>query len=747
MRILFTLTLFVSSALLFLIQPMVAKLILPTFGGAPQVWNASLVFFQGTLLLGYLYAHLSVQKLGSKIQPWVHLVLMAAALALLPITTATGFFAGVKDAAAGQASPLSALAGAPAFLVIAALAGLTGLPFFIVSAGAPLIQRWFADTKDPAAKDPYFLYAASNAGSMVGLFAYPFVIEPRMTLGEQGQLWMNLYIGLVVGMGLCTFALMRNRAPQSVVEAAPDEPISAKTKLLWVGLAAVPSSLLMGVTTFMTTNIAPVPLLWVVPLSIYLVTFILAFGKLGGRPAEVLGRLLPLVAIPLSLAILLESSSPIEPLAGLHLGVFFIAAWMCHSRLSGMRPHPSKLTEFFLWISVGGVLGGIFNAIIAPTFFNGLWEYPLALVAACLLRPKIDTSAWKPMDYAFPLVVMFVTVLGSFAVEQGWLWQVTQSITLPGGRSIPYGGSRTFLTMGLPLVLCFIAVDRPFRFGASLAMVFAVATIMGAQAGGRIISSDRSFFGVHRVTTIDERFVRLVHGNTLHGMQDRKNPTRPLTYYYPTGPIGTVFETFKGTGRLKNVALVGLGVGSLAAYGEPGQNYTFYEIDPVIEKVARNPEKFTFLSETKANLRVVIGDARLTLSRAEGNYDLIVLDAFSSDAIPIHLMTEEAIEAYISKLAPGGLIAFHISNRYLDLSDVLAVTASKSGLVNLILLDGTTDEERDNGKTASNWMLFAKNKADFATLEKKGWFEHVPADNVRPWTDDYSNVLSAWQTD
>lgn len=727
MRVLFTLTLFLGSFLLFLVEPMVAKMILPTFGGSAQVWNTSLVFFQGVLLLGYLYAHVSSKRLGTRRGPTIHLILMVLALLLLPISAKTGYFQLIQDKVAASQSSFTA------FWVLVALAGLVGVPFFVVSSGAPLLQRWFAHTDDPAAKDPYFLYSASNVGSMLGLFAYPFVLEPTKTLSEQGTLWQIGFVILAILMALC--AVVTIRVP-SVKEAEPEtktdaQPITTSLRLKWLILSAIPSSLLLAVTTYLTTNVAPIPLLWVVPLALYLLSFIFAFARWGTRPLPILQRLLPLIATPLALAILMESAQPIVPLAIFHLSVFLVTSWLCHARLVESRPATQHLTEFYLYLSLGGVVGGAFNALLAPVAFNGLYEYPIALMLATLMRGGVRTEKSSKWDLIYPVIVALIAV----AIFEG-----------ANQMNMQVSEVRSAVVLGVPLILCFFAVDHVRRFAATYGAVFLISYSFHTVNPGVTVSlQKRSFFGVHRVVS-NVRWFKLLHGNTIHGMQDRKNPTTPLTYYYPTGPIGLVMKTYGD--RLHNVALVGLGVGSLAAYGRQGQNYTFYEIDPMVQYIARDSGYFSFIKDSKAKVGIVLGDARLTLAKSQEKYDLIVLDAFSSDSIPVHLLTKEAIQMYVSKLTPNGFLAFHISNRYLDLADVLTATGKSVGLGALTDDDAPIFDEGDKGKTMSRWLVLSRTESDVSDLiATRDWSAYDMNDPTRPWTDDFSNVLSAVRLD
>ncbi|RYG33394.1 hypothetical protein EON81_18270 [bacterium] len=748
MRALYTATLFVSSFLLFLVQPLAGKIILPAFGGAPAVWSATLVFFQAVLLLGYGYAHLSISKLGLKRQPWVHMgVLLVSALAL-PFAVSNPIFRSVVDRLAGSDT------SNPAPLVLLALAGLVGLPFFAVSAGAPLLQRWFATTSDPRAKDPYFLYAASNIGSMLALIAYPVLLEPRMTLAAQSWIWAALYGLLFVGMVLCAVVAIR-AAKAPVAEAAPVEAVQEEvvevettpaprieySRLRTVLLGAVPSSLLTGVTTFVTANIAPVPLLWVVPLALYLLTFILAFA---GKPifsARALSRTLPLILCPLVVVTLMENTA--APVSILHLAGFFIAAWMCHARLNEERPEPARLTEFYFYMSLGGVIGGAFNGLFAPSVFNTLLEYPIALVAVAGLKlPFKVGSKFESRDLLYGAGLFLGAVLLIFAIGD-WLPRFT------GMRPLD-PQVRTGITLGVPTILAFVASDRPWRFSACLAAVVAAAFVTGVNNGGqRVLLTRRSFFGEHKVATSGTgRFVRLVHGNTLHGMQDKKNPTRPLTYYYPNGPIGQVFTQMKPRLQGKRVGLIGLGVGSLAAYGQPGERMTFFEIDPLVVQISRDTGLFTFLRDSKADVDIVLGDARLTLGRQpDGAFSLLAIDAFSSDAIPVHLLTQEAMALYMRKLTPDGILAVHVSNRYLDLNPIVSAEAKALGLICYEQTDGMTTEEEALGKTASSWMILGRDAEAFKGVAgaRGSYWNLAEESDMRPWTDDFSNVFSVFR--
>lgn len=718
MRALFTLTIFVGSALLFLVQPMVAKMLLPAYGGTPAVWNTAMVFFQAVLLLGYGYAHLSYRFLGPQRQPVAHVVIAAAALLFLPIA--------FEERPAGDA---------PAIQLLAQLAVGVGLPFFVVSAGAPLVQRWYAATGAPGAKDPYFLYAASNLASILALLGYPLLVEPALRLQQQSEMWRYGFLGLIVLLAVAggTAMLRPNDAEAPVSEATA--PLRPDQILSWVLLSFVPSSLLLGVTTYLTTNIAAAPLLWVLPLALYLLTFVFAFSSRRPFGSVAVGRVVALLMAPMVLVIVLEATDPILVLGGLHLLIFTLGALMCHTRLYETRPEAANLTAFYFWISVGGVLGGAFNALLAPVVFDSIAEYPIALVALILLIPREgpQSRTWK--DFAIPAGVGALTALAVLGCN---------------AAGLEPSPMRTAITLGAPALLSFAFAERPLRYGLSIGAVFLAARIFQVGATGEILMTERSFFGVHRVTSTEGgRFRELMHGNTIHGRQDT-DPARagnPLTYYHRTGPIGQAFEKLQAENRLQRVGLVGMGVGSLAAYGRRGQSFTFYEIDPDVVHIARDSGHFSFLSDSRADLDIVLGDARISLAETpDGTYDFLVLDAFSSDAIPTHLLTVEALELYRSKLAPNGLMAFHISNRYLQLEPVLAAAAREAGLLAVIQDDLFVDEaETEEGKFRSTWVVLAPTPEAIATFEGDNRWSPLPVlRRDQAWTDDFSNLMEAF---
>jgi hypothetical protein len=741
MPMLFCLTLFVSAALLFCMQPMIAKMILPLLGGTPAVWNTCMVFFQAVLLAGYTYAHATSSWLGIRRQLTLHLVILTLPFIVLPV-----------DLAAGWVPPTDRN---PIPWLLSLLLISIGIPFFVLSASAPLLQKWFASTRHFTAGDPYYLYAASNLGSMLALVCYPLLIEPMLPLkGDlwlaQNWLWTTGYALLVVLMAGCAYATWYVRPATAKEESGKrdwasfeidkilqkDSGPSVRMRLRWIALAFVPSSLLLGVTTYITTDIAPVPLLWVIPLALYLLSFIMVFASRPLVPLSWAERALPMAILVTAFTFFFEAVYKIGPL--LHLATFFLAALVCHGELAKARPAIRHLTGFYLCISVGGVLGGLATALIAPLIFDRIFEYPLALILLCLLRPHVlsDDKArlGRWLDVCLPLA------LGG-AVAAALLL----GLPATGLKPVPF----TITLVCLPMLLgCYAFKDRPLRFALGLGALLLTAGL-SSRLYNRVLHQERTFFGVLRVIHDPEgNFHQLAHGSIVHGQQslDPSRRREPLTYYHRTGPIGQIFEVFQGRPSIQQVGVIGLGAGSLACYAQPGADWTFFEIDPAVEKIARDPRFFTFLNDCRASkLDVVLGDARLRLKEApEHCYGLIVLDAFTSDSIPIHLLTREAMRLYVDKLADGGLLAFHISNVYLDLRPILGKLARDANLVCLIRHDAEISvEEARSGKTASLWAVMARREEDLGNLVMDPRWQSPPSDvGGALWTDDFSNIAT-----
>ncbi|QJW95129.1 fused MFS/spermidine synthase [Frigoriglobus tundricola] len=762
---LYAVTLFTGAALLFLVQPLIGKLLLPLVGGTPGVWNTCMVFFQIVLLGGYLYAHRSTGKLGVRKQAAFHVVLLAAvavSFKLAMASTPNGSPVAVVPTILpdDQDSELLVFAQLGAAIGVA-----VGVPFFVLSTTSPLLQRWFASTGHPAAKDPYFLYAASNAGSLLGLLAYPLLIEPRLTLAHQEWVFAGGVLGYVGLVLVCALTILRKPPPVAEHEDTGPNPDRWRVAR-WVGLAALPSSLLLGVTTHVSTDLAPVPLLWVVPLALYLVSFILVFARWPDGVHRVVGRVTPMLILFVVITLLTHAAEPLGLVGALHMAAFFGVCLVCHGELARDRPPAEHLTAFYFWLSMGGVLGGLFNALVAPMLFThlGMVEYPLALVLAATVRPR---SGRPDAPFRFADAALVVLLLG---ISIGLVLLVPYAFNRMGVAA-QFGADddtiarllRSGLMFGLPAVAAFALVRKPARYALALTALLVAGTFNSSHFG-ETLHMERNFFGVIRVTrSPDGKFVRLFHGTTLHGQQhaDEPGPPRPMTYYHQRGPVGHLFACLPDA-RVKKVGVVGLGTGAVAAYAKPGQEWTFYEIDPAVVRVAEDTQYFRFLSSCRnrgAACDVVLGDARRQLIKApDSTYDVIILDGFCSDAIPIHLLTREALRLYTAKLAPNGVIAMHVSNVHLDLPPIIARLADDHDPPLHVRVCNDTmpnDEEREDGKAASQWMLLARTEEDLRPVltfrqlppwTKRQVWERVPRNPDAPlWRDDFANLLAAWK--
>jgi hypothetical protein len=950
MLLMFAMTLFTSATLLFLVQPMVGKMITPLLGGTPAVWNTCMVFFQALLLAGYAYSHATTALLGARKQAVLHFLVLLVPLAFFPLAVDR------SRAITADQDPVTT--------VLLLLMLSVGVPFLVVSTSAPLLQKWFASTDHPAARDPYFLYGASNLGSMLALLGYPAVVEPWLSLANQRWLWCAAYGVLALMAAGCAICLWRSApAPEAAGEAPPpvgseaslpvpptaftdknasrrgrgsqhvkatppekrpqlatqvplDDRVTALRRLRWVTLAAVPSSLMLGATTYMTTDIAAIPLLWVLPLTLYLLSFILVFSKIPElwqsaavctstlataalcawivslylpsekyglivwlvwgtclvgsvlslrimtvRDARLIHRLfvlaLPLLIL-LLLFIMLSASIGRKGIGfnlGLHLVTLFAVAMVCHGELAFDRPTPRHLTEFFLWMSVGGVIGGLFNALIAPLIFNGIVEYQLAMVVACFLVPPLTAGkegGWN-LTADFVLLALFALIgsvlvalrlrdsdlefaalggrtgtlvaaalLGGLVIGlvnvrrdprrsaaayldaalplalvllvAGLYWGLTSAAVWPRVRgfakdiNMDADRLRIVLTFGVPAVLCYTFVERPVRFGLSVGALTMASAVCGLVVA-RPEFQQRSFFGVLRVEKEQKLLdsgklmtvMTLMHGTTWHGSQHRdlSDPEidlqwrqEPVSYYHRTGPVGHVFGQYN-TDPSQPFGVIGLGTGTMACYAMPGQHVTFYDIDPVVRGISFDTDRyFTHVSDARnrgADLELVMGDARLTMERQQltddQKYGLLVVDAFSSDAIPVHLITLEALRLYFDRMRPDGIVLFHISNRYLNLQPVLANFCEMDDLTGYIFSD---DDESAPGKARSTWVAIARKPEHLSRLLPDPTWEKVrPAlesatflagklhvvgpwkpvkanPKVGVWTDDYSNLLSVF---
>ena len=824
MPLLFAVTMFVSASLLFMVQPMVAKAVLPLLGGSPAVWNGCMVFFQALLLLGYLYADRLTRQADTRKQWVIHLAVLALPVAAFVLAAV---FSG-KHTPIAVVEALAPTDGAsPVVSVLAILTVAIGVPFFVCSTTATLLQKWFTYTGHPSARDPYFLYAASNFGSLISLLGYPIFIEPNMTQGSQTWFWAVGFAALAGLIAFCGKAAVNplgvppsTAAKLGKQPAAPaitggekgdapppgEAPPSWLRMAKWTALAFVPSSLMLGVTFHMTTDIASIPLLWVGPLALYLITFIIAFSHIPPWFRILIGNLAP-VMILLLIFLLISSVNPGVGLTLLlHLLTFFAAALMCHYELARDRPSPKFLTTYFLIMSFGGVLGGIFNSLLAPILFAQEYEYKLVLIISCLMVPRLnpldqdekETKMSNETALAADLAVNLSTNWVAYGVR--WVmrlidrdrrvsfgldlmipvfvglafWQLQKIGTVEAyvkalnsvaqNLSISVQTIHIVLVYAMPVMVCFFFVDRPLRFALCVAAILGIS--MFRERDRDVVYTERSFFGILKIEK-DERgfkpsfetpagepapgggieYLRLVHGTTLHGTQAKKltnhprdllqmmtlNPwdnilvtgaitkfnirEEPLTYYHRSGPVGAMFtelQTRKGGADARShYSMVGLGTGSVSCYAQPGQKLTYYEIDPAVKRlVADTDEHFTFVKDAErrgAQIDFRMGDARLKLKEEapDRKYSLLLVDAFSSDSIPVHLLTVEAVQLYLDHMTDDGILALHISNKFVRLEPVVAAIAEKHNLVARVWND---DAEGRPGKTASSWVALARKR-------------------------------------
>jgi SAM-dependent methyltransferase len=714
-RPLFLVTIITGSFLLFLTQPMIARMALPRIGGAPSVWNSAMLVYQLLLLAGYSYAH-GLSYLRPRFQVGIHIALLALAALWLPI--------GLSDA-----SPPPDFE--PAFWVPWFLISSIGMLFFIVSAQAPLMQRWYA--LETTRGDPYPLYAASNLGSFAGLISYPLLVEPLMTLQHQSWLWTAIYALLVLLVALCALTV-----PAGAVEAVPEETAPAPTTrqmLHWVALAAVPSGLMLSTTTHLTTDIVAMPLLWALPLGLYLLSFVIAFAQRRG-PAEMITTIAPLII--LVAGGLAFSTGTQNPFFSVTLGLLLLlaVAVALHAEMFRLRPAVGHLTRFYLAMSFGGMLGGLFCAIVAPLLFDWAYEHPLLVLAAAVLVPQYALVPWperwgKLLCFAVPLAAFIL----SFAAERGLL-----------GFS---QGTAMIASIAVSL-LALACLGRRWAFAASL------AALMLSYGGWSILertgSGDRtrSYFGVYEVSERYDGSARvLTHGTTLHGIQNLEPglETMPTSYYARRSGVGIALTNAGALyGANPRVGVVGLGTGTLSCYFQPGMSWTIFEIDPAMVEVARS--RFSFLRQCAPQARIVLGDARLSLRNMPADsLDILALDAFSSDSVPMHLLTREALADYGRVLQRDGIVLYHVSNRYLDLRPVVADLAEQGGWNSAMLEYVPEEEEELANATISVWIALSRNPAAINRLvelsgpDAEKWTVLETQPGFSGWSDDHASIL------
>jgi len=667
----FGVTLFLSAFLLFSVQPLFAKLVLPRLGGAPAVWSVAMVFFQGALLVGYAYAHVLIRFAG-RFGLFVHAALMALAIFWLPVAIASGF----------EAPPAANLP----LWVLALFAASLGVPLLAVSANAPLLQAWFARTGHAHARDPYFLYGASNIGSLAALLLYPFLIEPLLTLRTQSEAWSVGYLALFVAVFLCGAVAWKDRSAAADTLPAAGPKVAWRTRIEWAAFAFVPSALLVAVTAHLSTNIAAAPFLWVMPLAVFLLSFVVTFTLRPLLPARAMQLMLPIV-LPAAMATV-SFPGTLGGLLGIAVNLFalFVVAVAWNGELYARRPEASRLTDFYLAMSAGGVLGGAFTSLLAPVMFSSVLEFPLLLGASILAIPEMRAMLFRRR--ATPMTAL-------------------------GGACL----------VGLVVTL---SPDIEHR--------------------------ERNFFGVVSTQiSRDGRFRLLMHGTTIHGAERLADlePSRarpePLTYYATGGPLAAGIEIARREKGALSVGVVGLGAGSLACEAEAWDDWRFFEINPAVIRVARDQRYFNFLAHCAPNAPILIGDARLTLKgEKDGAFDVLVIDAFSSDAIPVHLITGEALRLYAKKIRPDGVVLLHVSNRFLELASVVAATAKAEGLFGARMDHVRPQREyAESYKMSSDVIALAREPEALAKLRAAGWQTLASDGGVEPWTDDYSNIVGA----
>ncbi len=736
-RHLFILTLFWSALLLFMMQPLFTRMAVPLLGGAPSVWNIALVFFQFLLLFGYLYAH-GLQRFAVRTQIIIHLCVLLIAALTLPL-----------DIPSWYAAPTST---SPTLWLIGLLGVAVGLPFFALSAQAPLMQRWFSHSDDPQAHDPYFLYAASNIGSMVGLLGYPLFMEPMFGVTLQNMLWAGGFIILILLVASAARVTWRAAPPQVLAETV-SPPLAATVQLQWIALAAVPSGLLVAVSNILTTDIGSMPLLWVLPLALYLLSFVFAFGAKDILPVYRMHFLTTITIIMAGIFAYLSISGNLWLTLISLLLPFFIVATACHGRLVQQRPPSSQMTRFYVLMSLGGALGGSFSSLLAPVIFNWIYEYPLLIAAAAALLAVPATGVAKGRLIADVLSGHRYRWAGHIIIIAGTLGlsiAIAVQLLVINATPNPPTSDAILVSVAIAVVaaLCYLSRTMALRFAATVA---AAGLIFGGAARlfdwRKTSFQDRSFFGVSTVRTIDDATVMtLAHGTTVHGAQSLlpEFKRQPQTYYLSGSGIGQVMQGLS----FNNIGLVGLGTGALSCYVRPGQSLTYFEIDPLIISIARNPALFSYVSDCSPEAKFIIGDARLQLEQNQAGklFDLLVIDAFSSDAIPLHLMTKEAFAIYQKSLAPRGLLMVHISNRYFDLEPVVAQLASNAGLETAIFkYQMSKKSQRGRMETGSSWIALARTNDQIAGIKAlhPGWTPLATKSSQRLWTDDFSNPLAA----
>jgi len=722
-RPLFVATILVGSFLLFLIQPMVARMALPRLGGAPNVWNSAMLVYQALLLAGYAWAHW-LGRMRLRRQAMLHVALLALAALTLPVALAD--------------LPPSLPGWEPLWVPLLLLVSI-GPVFLLVSAQAPLMQRWFAASPD--AGEPWALYTASNLGSFAGLIAYPLLAEPLLSLRGQSAAWSAGYAVLVMLVLLCGLSRSRVSAVVASGDAAASTRIGTRRIVHWMALAAVPSGLMLSTTTHLTTDVFATPMLWVIPLGLYLLSFVPAFADRRGPALAVTWLAPPVVLLAGSHAMLSNGAGTLTLAAG-SLAMLFVIAVSLHARMYDLRPGPQRLTLFYLAMSAGGAVGGLFTALLAPLLFDWVWEHPILVLAAAALMPLPELLRWRHMDGLEPGMARIALAL--MLAMAGFLgWQLYE--TAPGSSGSLWNVMLLVFLAGIGILVS----GWRWAFGAVLLLA------MLAQGGWQTVQTSldglrtRSYFGIYTIRDYPQLGMRMLsHGTTLHGQQSL-DPARRRdvsSYYGATSGAGLAISALPSmVGPGAKVGVVGLGTGTLACLGRSDQHWTFFEIDPVVlsfSRPSRGEPRFTYLRDCQPGARVVLGDARLELEKLPpARFDLLAVDAFSSDAIPLHLLTSEAFGVYQRALAPGGVLLVHISNRYLDLEPQVAALAARQKMVALKRYDLPDDRTR---LVPSLWIALAAAPSridQLARMQRDAPWEPLTVPAPRAWTDDRASIL------
>lgn len=672
-----------------------------------------MVFYQVSLLLGYLYAHWLGSRFPLRTQVKIHALTLGIPFLSLPLGIPEGWVPPVGND--------------PTVWMLGLMAVAIGFPFFAVSATGPLLQKWFSLTQDKQAKDPYFLYAASNVGSLVALLGYPFLIEPAMRLQSQSIMWSGAFaIGALFILGSGILASKQQEPERIKKDNDSGKRESRFQKLKWTLLAFTPSSLMMSATTFLSNEVAAVPLLWIVPLSLYLLTFIMVFARKRLLPEPIVSKTVPIAAIALVMLMATNATEPFLLLVIVHLTTFFILAYGCHARLADSRPKTDQLTEYYLYMSIGGALGGVFNALIAPVFFNSVLEYPLAIALAVFLIQFKNNGRKHGKELLAPIAIA-VLALGSIHIVR-----LTVGVT-------PHAAAIAFL---LPVLATYFLSKAPVSFSVAILSILVISDNHPVSKEQRLLR-ERSFFGIHTVTLDPEQGItRLYHGRTVHGIESARAQGVPSTYYHPSGPVAAFFGSLPEDSAL-NVAVIGLGAGSTAAYANPTDHWTYFEIDPSVVQIAESPEFFSFLKNSKAPYQIKLGDARIRFkNEKENSFDLIMIDAFSSDVVPAHLITKEAFLLYRQKLKANGSILINVSNRHLRIDLIAAASGANAGFKNYEFIDELINNEQEaEGKASSHWMIFHPQDTE-TRLDPSVWKSvSIESDSKFFWTDDFHNII------